>query len=247
MNTLKIFISYSHKDTSYLELLMTHLKYLEKYYSFKIWNDRYLKSGANWSKNISRELNQANIAILLISQHFLISDFITKVELPSILKNAQSKGTIVIPIIVTHCMFEDYSKLSSFQSVNTPDKPLEDMKDSELNKIFKDLTNELKGYISLKKEKNIELQFNSDNSYTITQLSILSNLQNVNCVEGNTISEIQKLLKTNNRKKIVSSLEVLKEYELIEKLKVDAKTKFQITLNGRQLCQEIKKVFENGK
>lgn len=247
MNELKIFISYSHNDSSYLDLLMTHLNYLEKNYSFRVWSDKDLKLGVNWSKKITQELDSSNIAILLISHHFLISDFILKVELPSILKNAQKNGTKVIPIILSHCMFDDYPKLSSFQAINPPNKPLEDMKNSEINRIFKNLTWELKENIALKRKKNLGLPEYIDNKFTIIQLSILRNLQEKNFADGLTISEIQKQLKTDNRKGIVNSLDELTGYELIKKQKNDNKTKFKITTIGSHFWQEIKDIIGDKK
>ncbi|MBY5960047.1 toll/interleukin-1 receptor domain-containing protein [Membranicola marinus] len=244
---MEIFISYSHHDSSYLELLMTHLKYLEKHYSFRVWNDNNLKPGVKWSEEISKELNNSNIAILLISQHFLVSDFILKVELPSILKNAQLKGIKVIPIIVTHCMFEDYSKLSNFQSVNSPDNPLEVMKSSDINKLIKSLTNELKEFISLPSVLNKELPQLPNIKLDVMQLRILNILESDKTITGLTISEIQRLFNTNNRKDIVNSLNELININLLDKFKLDKKTKFSLTLSGSQQINLIKNVFEERK
>jgi len=243
MKTSKIFISYSHEDTNFLNLLMTHLTYLEKHYSFEIWNDKKLKSGINWSDKIYEELKQSNIAILLISQHFLVSDFIIKVELPSILENVQSKGTRVIPIILSHCMFEDYKTLSIFQPINSPTIPLDSMNDSERNRIFKELTYDLKEYITNKKNDILKLNSNNEKNYSIIQLQILNCLNGNNVTEGKTISEIQKILNTANRKNLVCSLNNLQEYKLIQKNRLNEKTTFHITSSGSQLCNDIKSIF----
>lgn len=142
----KIFISYSHQDKHWLNRIQTHLKVLKNHLNlnFDLWDDERLTTGDEWEKEINHAINEANIAILIISTDFLASDFITKKEIPPILENAEKKGVKIMPIVVEHCYFE-ISKIAKFQTVNSPKKPLSSLTRSEselyLMKFAKDIGN----------------------------------------------------------------------------------------------------------
>lgn len=119
-----VFISYSHQDRDYLDRLLVHLKPLEKEGLIDLWVDTRLRAGDRWKKEIEKALNRATVAILLVSADFLASDFITDNELPPILRNAEEKGTRVIPLIVKPCRFIRDKNLRHFQSINDPQDSL---------------------------------------------------------------------------------------------------------------------------
>jgi len=120
----KVFISYSHSDGEYLDRLLVHLKPLEKEGLIELWVDTRLRAGDRWRKEIEKALHRATVVILLVSADFLASDFITDNELPPLLRNAEERGTRVIPIIVKPCRFTREKNLRHFQSVNDPKRAL---------------------------------------------------------------------------------------------------------------------------
>jgi nucleoside 2-deoxyribosyltransferase len=119
-----VFISYSHIDVEYLDRLLVHLKPLEKSGVLDLWVDTRLRAGDKWKVQIERALEKANVAILLVSADFLASDFITDNELPPLLKNAEERGTVVIPVILKPCRFTRDAQLRTFQAVNDPKRAL---------------------------------------------------------------------------------------------------------------------------
>jgi hypothetical protein len=121
---LQAFISYSHSDASYLDRLNLHLKPLERRYDFVIWSDQRLKAGDRWQSEIERNIDAAEVIVLLVSADFLASDFVMDNELPRLLRNAEDKGTKVFTIIVSPCLFEE-SELGVFQAVNDPNETLQ--------------------------------------------------------------------------------------------------------------------------
>jgi hypothetical protein len=146
----KIFISYSHKDDSWLTKVQTNLKVLRHNdQDFDLWDDTRIKSGDKWKIEIENALKDSGIAILIVSTDFLASDFIRSDELPTLLRNAKENGTRILPLIVRPCLFTKDKYLSEFQSVNPPDKPLssltEPQAENELVKLtlnVSDLLNE---------------------------------------------------------------------------------------------------------
>lgn len=133
---LNVFVSYSHADTEFLERLKIHVKPLEKKGLIDFWSDTKIKTGAKWRDSITKALDNAAIAVLLISADFLASDFIVDNELPPLLKKAEENGLKIIPVILKPCRFSKDDNLSVFQAINNPSTPLSKMSDSDREEFY---------------------------------------------------------------------------------------------------------------
>lgn len=134
--TNSIFISYSHKDTEFLNRLLTHLKPLEREGAIDFWVDTKINAGDKWRYEIENALKRAKAAILLVSADFLASEFIVKNELPPLLEKAEMEGTRIIPVIIKPCRFARDKNLSRFQAVNSPSSPLIMLVEGEQEKVY---------------------------------------------------------------------------------------------------------------
>ena len=135
----KIFISYSHKDSEWLERVKVHLKGLKHLdIDAQAWDDTQIKSGDKWYDEIKGALSQSHAAILLISADFLASDFIANEELPELLESAENDGVTILPVILKPSLVAD-TKLGTFQAVNDHTEPLANLspskQDAELVKL----------------------------------------------------------------------------------------------------------------
>ena len=137
------FISYSHKDLEYVNRLMVHLRPLEKSGLIDPWVDSRLRAGDQWKHEITKALERATVAILVVSADFLASDFIVQNELPPILSKAESEGTRVLPLIVKPCRFARDRNLSIFQAVNNPSEPLAILDEGTQEQVFDNLAAEV--------------------------------------------------------------------------------------------------------
>lgn len=138
-----VFISYSHRNASWLARLQVHLKPLERACKINIWNDTRILAGAKWQEEIERALNDAAVAILLISADFLASDFISENELPPLLRAAEQGGTLILPIILSPCSYKREKGLADFQAVNDPSKPLSGMSKSRQEAVFQSVADRI--------------------------------------------------------------------------------------------------------
>ncbi|MGN6257338.1 MAG: TIR domain-containing protein [Solirubrobacterales bacterium] len=116
----RLFISYSHQDRKVLDRLMVHLRPLEREGLVDVWNDTRIEAGAHWKEEVEKALGHARAAILLVSADFLASDFIVDNELPPLLRNAERKGTKIIPVIVKPCRYTRDEALRHLQAINDP-------------------------------------------------------------------------------------------------------------------------------
>ena len=147
-NPAKIFVSYSHQDAETLTRLKTFLRPLEREGMVDSWDDTRIRASQRWKQEIEQALAGANIAVLLVSQAFLASDFIADNELPVLLKAAETRGTKIMSVILEPCQFEWNEGLAQFQTVNPPDKPLIDMSPGDQSRVWLKLTEEIREAIA---------------------------------------------------------------------------------------------------
>ncbi|MBO9441845.1 toll/interleukin-1 receptor domain-containing protein [Phaeobacter italicus] len=120
----KVFISYAHSDIGFLQRLNVHLKPVSQWAEVETWSDQRLVAGDDWRAQIENALEQASVAILLVSADFLASDFIVTRELPPLLKKSEEQGCRIVPVIVKPCLFTSQPDISTFQSINDPKESL---------------------------------------------------------------------------------------------------------------------------
>ncbi len=123
MTAKKIFISYAHADEAAMQELDKFLGPLERSGDIRIWTDRNILPGQRWKEEILRNLESADMILLLVSANFLASDFIHEEEIPRALQGMEQHGKAVIPIILNYCLW-DYSPLASIQALPKDAQPI---------------------------------------------------------------------------------------------------------------------------
>lgn len=123
MQRTTVFVSYSRKDSAWLERLQVQLKPLERQGLFHLWDDTKIRPGSTWRDEIKEALQSARVAVLLVSGNFVASDFIAANELPPLLTAARQNGATILPVIVSPCLYQE-TELKDFQAVNNLNEPL---------------------------------------------------------------------------------------------------------------------------
>lgn len=113
-NQINIFFSYSHKDETYKEILDGHFAAMKRQSIIKTWNDRKLSPGSKFDDEIMKQINAADIAILMLSPHFINSNYIMDKEVALLeerIKNGDALLIIpifTIPVDLTGFSFANY-------------------------------------------------------------------------------------------------------------------------------------------
>jgi hypothetical protein len=105
-NSLRLFLSYSHKDDKFRRDLTTHLSPLRHQGLIVGWTDRLISPGVEWEKEINKELEKADIVILFISSDFINSNYCFGIEMTKALDRHEKGLARVIPIIARPCLWQ---------------------------------------------------------------------------------------------------------------------------------------------
>jgi serine/threonine protein kinase len=136
-----VFVSYSQHDAVWLERVRVHLKPLERQGLMTVWDDTRIQPGSKWREEIREALDTASVAVLLISSHFLASDFCLDEELPRLLTGAAARGIRILPVIVGPCRLDVSPHIAALQAVNMPTRTLIEMDHGEQERVLVTLAN----------------------------------------------------------------------------------------------------------
>jgi TIR domain len=97
---LRLFYSYSHKDEELRKELEEHLALLKWQGYIVGWHDRMIGAGAEWKDQLDKNLEEAQIILLLISPSFLASDYCYDIETRRALDRHDNGEATVIPVLL---------------------------------------------------------------------------------------------------------------------------------------------------
>jgi tetratricopeptide (TPR) repeat protein len=126
-----LFISYSHRDEVWKDLLVSHLKRASLPLRLSLWHDRLIDPGAEWYDEIRRAMDDALAAIFVVSESFLASDFCRKEEIPYLFARREKDGIFLFPILVEKCSWKRYHWLRVLQMLPRDGKALSEFPGEE--------------------------------------------------------------------------------------------------------------------
>ncbi|MCB0294297.1 MAG: toll/interleukin-1 receptor domain-containing protein [Calditrichaeota bacterium] len=143
-----IFISYSRKDKEWRSRIEQMLKPLEKKYRLNIWVDHKIEPGKIWQEELDKALQNAKLAILLVSRHFLSSDFIMTREVPVLLEKQRHEDLKIFWIPIGPCMYEE-TEIGLFQAASDPGTPLSTLSEARADQVLTDIGKLIKKALNL--------------------------------------------------------------------------------------------------
>jgi tetratricopeptide (TPR) repeat protein len=110
-----VFISYSHEDEGWKDRLLPQLRALELAGRIVVWDDRRIDGGDTWYPEIQAAMEQAAVALCLISPDYLASRFCVKEEVPYLLQRREREHMALIPVLLRPCAWQAFKWLKEIQ------------------------------------------------------------------------------------------------------------------------------------
>ncbi len=120
---IKLFYCYAREDKALRDELDIHLSSLKRQNLVTSWYDGEIGPGTEWEKEIDKQLRSAHIILLLITPHFMASDYCYSTEMKRALERHQDGTARVIPVILRRT-FWDGAPFSHLQVLPTDAKPV---------------------------------------------------------------------------------------------------------------------------
>jgi hypothetical protein len=153
-----IFISYSHSDRALLDDLKKHLSILKRTGLGLVWTDQDIDKGAEWSPEILKHLDKADMILLLISADFLASDFCYDKEMTRAMERHKRGEACVIPVILRPCPWTK-TPFARLQALPLDGQPVSTARNKD--QAFLEITQGIQGVI----KKRFGLEPPKDNSW----------------------------------------------------------------------------------
>jgi TIR domain/Trypsin-like peptidase domain len=139
-----VFVSYSHKDERYRNGLDVALASLRHNGEISFWYDGKILPGQEWGREIDKNLENANIILLLVSFDFIASDYAYG-EMKRALERHKSGSATVVPIIIRDCDWQN-SPIRVLQALPKEGRPVKSW--SNRDKAWLDVTQGLRRIIT---------------------------------------------------------------------------------------------------
>ncbi|MFN0080527.1 MAG: COR domain-containing protein [Prosthecobacter sp.] len=115
---LKIFVSYAHANYKVWDKLKPHLDVLKNERLVSWWFDGKIRPGSEWDDAIRKEMKEADIVVLLLSNAFFASKYIKGVELREARRRQVGGKTEILPVLLEPSeAFAQQNWLSKLQTV----------------------------------------------------------------------------------------------------------------------------------
>lgn len=144
-----VFLSYSHKDEHYRKAVAAHFGVIAKHHHVTVWTDKRLQGGDRWRDEIGRVIAQADLVVLLVSQHALTSDFILAEEVEPALKASKR----VYPILVRDCDWQGVDWLAKLQVRPEGAQPLAGLRPAQRDRALAAICREIRGLLNASAKK----------------------------------------------------------------------------------------------
>lgn len=144
---MRVFFSYSHRDEAVRDQLEVHCAVLKRNGEIETWYDRRILGGDDFNSEIRFELEHADIILLIVSQHFLNSDYCYSVEMTRALERAEEGTAQILPVIAEVCDWKS-SPLKDRKALPNDGKPLSKL--ANINDGFLEVVSEIRRIIAAK-------------------------------------------------------------------------------------------------
>jgi hypothetical protein len=120
---VKVFYCYAREDKNLRDQLDAHLTPLRRSGRIRTWCDRQIEPGTNWQEAIDKNLETADLILILVSAPFMASDYCWSKEMKRALERHKAGDAHVVPVILRPVMWKE-TPLGALQALPQDGKPV---------------------------------------------------------------------------------------------------------------------------
>src|SRR5437868_1128173 len=151
-----LFYSYADEDKTLLNKLEKHLSSLKQLGEIQDWNKRNVSAGKDWDHEVNGYMNKSSIILLLISQHYIASDYYYSREMAYAIQRSKEKKAIIIPIILRPCDWDlEEFPFRKYEVLPSNEKPVTEW--SNQDKAFQNIAQGIRKVDQNLREYELEL------------------------------------------------------------------------------------------
>ncbi|WNZ47471.1 toll/interleukin-1 receptor domain-containing protein [Leptolyngbya boryana CZ1] len=142
---VKIFFSCAWKDLDEQAELQRHLILLERQGLVSFWHAGCISAGTEHDIEIQNQLNAADIIIMLLSKHYLNSDYCFNNEFQRALERQRSENIRIVPILLENLVAID-QLLGKIPALPKNSKPINEWENK--NEAFNNVASDIEGIVA---------------------------------------------------------------------------------------------------
>ncbi|MEK6324375.1 MAG: toll/interleukin-1 receptor domain-containing protein [Acidobacteriota bacterium] len=157
----KMVLIYSHKNRNFLKPSSKGTKFFDflegliKDEKLDFWWDEKM-SHTKWDEEIRQHLYEADIVVCVVSQPFLTSDYVRKVESRITRKRQREDDIIVVPILLEPCPWQNYKWLRDYHHI--PEQPIQPYYNHKRLVIYLEIIDHIRNRIRARREGKKQLK-----------------------------------------------------------------------------------------
>jgi hypothetical protein len=113
----RVFVLHStaSKDAILADELLGHFRPLERFAGLDVWSESRIQAGSEICREIERAIDQADVALVLLSPDFFASDALHVAKVPRLSERHLAGKLRVIPVLLRSCLWEAHPWLAALQ------------------------------------------------------------------------------------------------------------------------------------
>ena len=141
-----VFIAYCFAEKKWFDRVHAALKPVVGTEGLVAWDERRLSGGGSWKNELPEVLASRKVALLIVSDLFLESDFMVRAKLPALLESARAEGLKISWVLASHCL-HDLAGLSAVDAAHSLHAALDGLglekRDAELAEVARQVAQHL--------------------------------------------------------------------------------------------------------
>ncbi len=101
-----VFIAYCFPEKRWLDRVQAALEPFAGADRCVVWDERKVRTSGTWKAELPEVLATTKVAMMIVSDLFLESDFITRAKLPAMLEREREDGLEICWVLAGQCLFE---------------------------------------------------------------------------------------------------------------------------------------------